>query len=215
MARSAPPSFAVDPPAPPARHWILFAAAAPIVALAVLRAASVPLGKLGTFHYPYSPIAGLRAGPALIGVALSALAAAGVALLGSPRRARRGAGWALALAAWVGLGAWAYRAPPAHYNQHVFNAASPSLDGAFVAEALTIRDLAEYLPAFPQRTRTPVAELRGTRIVSNPPGATLAAVGVRWLLDRAPRLGDAAVARFERARSCGRPFAWAWPTSGR
>ncbi len=181
----------------PPRKSLLFAAAAPVVALALLRAGDVPLGKPGTFVYPYSPVAGLRVGPALLGVALSGIAALAVGLVGSPAARRRRAGWALAIVGWAALAAWAYCAPPGHYNQHVFNATSPSHDGAFVREALLVEDVPAYLRGFPDRTRTPIARMRGTRVVSNPPGATLLAVGTNAALARLPAVGDAASAPFD------------------
>lgn len=76
------------------------------------------------------------------------------------------------------VGAWSYFSPPAHVNQHVFNFISPSHDGAFVREALEIDDLGEYLRHFPQRARTPPAEMKGTRVISNPPATT----AVLWWL---------------------------------
>ncbi|MBK9127443.1 MAG: hypothetical protein IPM13_06545 [Phycisphaerales bacterium] len=183
----------------PPRNWLLFAAAGPIVALALLRAGDVPLGKPGTFVYPYSPVAGLRAGPALVGVILSAAVAASIVLVGSAAPWRRRAGWVLATVGWTVISAWTYFAPPGHYNQHVFNATSPSHDGAFVREALSIEDVPEYLRGFPDRTRTPIARMRGTRVVSNPPGTTLLAVAANSALAHLPVLGNAAAAPFDRS----------------
>src|SRR5690606_21202439 len=76
--------------------------------------------------------------------------------------------------------------PPAYVAQHWFNMASPPQDGAFLEEAEHVNDPGDYLRNFPQRARTPPAELKGTRVVSIPPAATLPAHGVLTLLDRAP-----------------------------
>lgn len=158
------------------------AAALPLAVLAALFAAGVPLGKPGKFTYLYTPGALLIGKLAVVPIALlpAALAALGVRWTASA--ARRAAGYALLVAAVLGMTAWTYFALPAHVNQHVFNFLSPSHDGAFVVESLQIRDLREYLRDFPQRAATPPEVMKGTRVISNPPATTALVYGVRrWI----------------------------------
>jgi hypothetical protein len=124
----------------------------------------------------------------LIGLALGL--AVWLAASGTPQRRR--IGLVLAVVAALALGVWSYLAPPAHFSQHVFNTQSPSQDGAFVREALKVSSVRDYLRSFPQRARTPPAEMRGTRVVSNPPGTTLLMIGLARVLERFPALGELA-----------------------
>jgi hypothetical protein len=48
-----------------------------------------------------------------------------------------------------------------------------------------------YLGDFPARAATPTAQMQGTRVTSNPPGATLIAAVTLGLLDRSPSLRQA------------------------
>jgi hypothetical protein len=88
----------------------------------------------------------------------------------------------------VALGVWSFVAPPGYRIQHVFNATSPSQDGAFVHEALGVSSVRDYLADFPHRAGLAPAALRGTRLVSNPPGATLVALSIERLLQHWPGL---------------------------
>ena len=183
------PHTAVD-----AWDWRLLAVAAlfPLLVLVVLHAFRVPLGKPDKFVYLYSPpgIVSHRVAAVPAAIGLAALPAGGVWLAFSGRRRRRRAGLVLVAAGCVALGVWAYCAPPAFRWQHFFNMQSPSHDGAFFGEAYYARrvGLKGYLHDFPQRARTPPEEMRGTRVISNPPGATLIAVGTSSVLERSPRL---------------------------
>lgn len=178
--------------------WVVIVAAAlPVGALLVLRALDVPLGQPGRFTYLYSELASLRQRSLPAGLILAAAAATGIWLLAGAACRARIAGGALATLAVGGLAAWAYLAPPAHLSQHVFNFQSPSHDGAFVHEARGVRAVSAYLAAFPQRAGSPPAAMRGTRVISNPPGATLLALAAGALLDRVPPLRGVAVASFD------------------
>jgi hypothetical protein len=52
-----------------------------------------------------------------------------------------------------------------------------------------VTDAREYLARFPERARTPPAEMRGTRVISNPPATTMLAYGVRRVIATWPALG--------------------------
>jgi hypothetical protein len=79
------------------------------------------------------------------------------------------------------LGLWAWSAPPAAGRQHMFNFMSPSQDGAFVIEARTAvtSGISSYLRHFNERLKTPEEQMRGTRVLSNPPGTTIIAKWTR------------------------------------
>jgi hypothetical protein len=180
---SGPPRGMVGSDVAAARR-LVWATALPLVALAVLYAAGVPLGKPGKFTYLYTPGALLAGKLAVVPIALvvAALGALGVRRLASAAARCTTTGCMLAGAALAGMAAWTYFALPAHVNQHVFNFLSPSHDGAFVVEALQIRDLREYLRDFPQRAATPPEVMKGTRVISNPPATTALIYGVRrWI----------------------------------
>lgn len=176
---------ATRPPAVPHEHhprrWpaLALAAVLPLLALLILDRLQVPLGCPGRLVYPYSPLSGVRLLRAAWALPPAAALGFGIWLAGR----RRTMGLALAAAGALGLVAWTFWAPPAWRHQHIFNALSPAHDGAFVVEALQIRSLSDYLRQFPARAHTPPAEMRGTRVISNPPGTTVLAV----LLDRLTR----------------------------
>jgi hypothetical protein len=174
-------------------HWRLLLAGTlgPLTALVLLTAFDVPLGLPGKFVYPYSPVVGerLRALPWVLPVA--AAIGLGAAWSQDSRRARRIGGQALFWTGCAAGGVWSFVAPPQFVSQHYFNMVSPSHDGAFLAEARKIARLGEYLRYFPERARTPREEMRGTRVISNPPGATVLAHGVLGLLAGRPELADA------------------------
>lgn len=175
---------------PDRRRWTYLALAAllPLSAALLLFALNVPLGKPGMLTYPYSPIWAarqLRLAWLLPGAALLGL---GAWLSFTPSTPRRRAGLAWLAAGAVATGLWVFTAPPSFVAQHCFNMISPSHDGAFLNESLAIDDVQAYLRAFPQRARTPPEHMKGTRVISNPPGTTLLAVGVRRLLSAWPAL---------------------------
>ncbi|MBU0616686.1 MAG: hypothetical protein KKI02_03115, partial [Planctomycetes bacterium] len=162
----------------------------PLAATILLFKLNVPLGQPGEFVYLYSPVVPLRLIALPWAFVVAALLGAGAWLACSPRAGRSRAGLLL-----VGLGclagaAWTYLAPPDFCHQHLFNMQSPSHDGAFLTEAYYVRQVGvrDYLRDFPARTETPTEQMRGTRVVSNPPGTTLVAVATLSLLDRSPWL---------------------------
>jgi hypothetical protein len=168
-----------------ARVVLLVAALVPLAATVILRQNHVPLGCPGRFVYLYSPVTAYRLAAVPAAVLLAGALAVGTWLTSVWRR-----GLALVALGAIALGVWAYVAPPHYRNQHIFNAESPSQDGAFVHEALRVTSVREYLHDFPRRAQAPAAAMRGTRVVSNPPGATLLAVGVERLVRRFPFLRE-------------------------
>jgi hypothetical protein len=157
----------------------------PLVAHALLQRAAVPLGCPNRFVYLYSPVIPLRLRALPAALLLATLLAGGLWLIA---RERRAVGWLFVAVASGGLGLWSYIAPPSHFNQHFFNMHSPSHDGAFVEEALTIEETRDYLRDFPHRVRTTPEAMRGTRVISNPPGATLIALAAHRFVSQVPAL---------------------------
>lgn len=150
----------------------------------------IPLGKPGTFTYLYSPFAWERFASRgfAVGVLFACATVLAVKLALSAEAPRRAVGLAAVWSCWGAWAAWGFFAPPLFINTHAFNMISPSHDGAFLREAELIASPAAYLRAFPQRARTPAHEMKGTRVISNPPGATLLA----WVTLR--MLGDSQLA---------------------
>lgn len=200
------------------RLWqlMLLAAVLPPVVLVLLTRLHIPLGCPGRFVYLYSPVIGHRLSAALVALLIAPLLGWATWLLAT-ENARGRLGLLLLIASALALGFWSYFAPPEHVSQHVLNAYSPSHDGAFVAEAIQIDSLPAYLRAFPERARTPPAEMRGTRVVSNPPATTVLVVGIDRFLQRNPQfraliLGPIAAdvpAHLRRPTAVGLVFLWA------
>lgn len=192
QSSSPPGATPPNPGAPDAGGWQLLALATllPLAVTLALFRLNVPLGRPGKFVYLYSPIAVQRLTALPAALLLAALLGVGAWLAFSPLRARRAAGFLLLVTGGIGLAGWAYFAPPQFRSQHFFNMQSPSHDGAFLAEAFHVRrvGLRSYLRDFPQRAQRPSEQMRGTRVISNPPATTLLAVGTIGLLERSPRL---------------------------
>lgn len=167
---------------------VVISAAAPVIVLAALRAAEAPLGCPNRFVYLYSPVPRMRVEAVPAGLAIAGVIAIGVLLAAHASARRRSMGVLAVVAAFGALAVWVYRAPPEHRNQHVFNMNSPSQDGAFVSESALIGSLTAYLRGFPARAATPPEQMRGTRVISNPPGATMIAYGVGRVLAASPAL---------------------------
>lgn len=162
-----------------------------ILATLVLWALRVPLGKPGTFTYLYSPLADVRAVRAGWLLVPGALLMLGAALAFDARAVRRRCGAAVFGAGALALSVWTFVAPPSFAAQHYFNMMSPAQDGAFLSESGVVGDTRAYLRAFPDRAALPPAALKGTRVLSNPPGTTLLALGVRRALAAQPWMPDA------------------------
>ena len=170
--------------------WELLALAAlvPLAVGVVLFQLDVPLGKPGTLVYPYSPIVVRRIAALPVAVLLALVLAGATWLAASGSKVRRRAGLLFVGVGCIVIAGWSFFAPPDCLSQHFFNMLSPSHDGAFLTESRHVADLSDYLREFPQRAATPPEEMRGTRVISNPPGTTLLAVGVRRALPNCPPL---------------------------
>ncbi len=174
--------------APGRARWLGLGIAAllPLAALMLLMHFDVPLGRPGKFVYPYSPITAQRLAAAPWLAIPTAMLAIAVGWWGAALRSVRVASWVALAAGAIGVAAWSVVAPPAFAAQHFFNLRSPSQDGAFFNEAKHVEQVGvvAYLRDFPARAQTPEAEMRGTRVISNPPGATLLALAAqrvsRW-----------------------------------
>lgn len=166
------------------RRVALFAAI-PFVALALLRAFEVPIGQPFFLIYRYSPwleVRLWRATPALIvgGVAVYAL------YKQAAREAVVSRGMTLSLlGCFALLSGWTFFAPPQYVAQHTFNLLSPSHDGAFVTEARHVDSIRVYVGrGFYDRLQESPEEMRGRRVLSNPPGMTVVAVFAKRAVER-------------------------------
>ncbi|MGB7156471.1 MAG: hypothetical protein WBD40_00310 [Tepidisphaeraceae bacterium] len=163
-----------------------------LAALVVLHRLDIRLGQ-GSFAYRYSPLYGYRVVRAAPTVLLAGAAVVAVWFLCVYPQRRR-LGLALFTLATASLVAWTWWAPPQQFLQHTFNFHSPSHDGAFVLEARAANGPGDYLRNFEGRLALSTEEMRGTRVLSNPPGMTLIAMGAMrvfppnpkdpWALDR-------------------------------
>lgn len=187
---------------------LVLAAVVPPAVTAFLDYLNIPLGCPGRLVYLYSPVVGERAAMLPFAILLAGALGVGVWLAAASEKRHRQAGLLIVALGAAALAVWSYLAPPEHYEQHVFNAHSPSHDGAFVTEALHVDSLRDYLQSFPQHARTPPEEMRGTRVISNPPGATVLAVGARGLLQAIPVLDELAGPPAGETLPAGPAFEW-------
>ncbi|MCH7870369.1 MAG: hypothetical protein IID33_01585 [Planctomycetes bacterium] len=189
---------------------LALAALAPLAAMRLLHAMDVPLGRpdaraattspatdapggpqaTRTLVYPYSAIPMFRLRSVLLGLPIAGGAAAAVLLAASAAPKRRRWGLGLGLAMIAGSAYWCHVAPPHYRSQHVFTLQSPAHDGAFVWESRLVDSIPEYLSGFARRARTSEEEMWGTRVISNPPLATVLATLVRRSLRTWPGLRD-------------------------
>lgn len=159
---------------------------APLVATWLLFLLQAPLGR-PNFVYPYSSYSWWRfyqALPMLI-LGMAALMWIRVRL----KRARGFSRWdgAAISILWAAFVAASFAAPPAFVRQHLLNFHSPSHDGAFVLEADEQQSWRTYVAeGFNRRCRLDPEDMRGTRVLSNPPGMTIVAMGLSALLLRHP-----------------------------
>jgi hypothetical protein len=176
----------------PARLLLLVAGLVPIVSIIALAAIPIPLGKPGTLVYPYSRFDAVRLmniALALIPIGLLVLA---VRVAAGERRGRELLSIALLVLGIAGMGIWALTSAPHWQRQNFFNMASPSHDGAFLLEADHVRQVGvgEYVRTFAARAATPPADMKGTRVISNPPAVTLIATACDALIDSTDGLRD-------------------------
>jgi hypothetical protein len=144
-----------------------------LAVILILLTFGVRLGQ-GYFAYRFSPLRDLRTPRALMALPIVVLAGGAVYLLSQSASRLRRMGMAFFVLTWLAAAAWAWWAPPSPLLQHMFNFTSPSSDGAFFVEASSIRSIPRYLAEFPQHVRQQTPEsMRGTRVLSNPPGMTL------------------------------------------
>jgi len=167
----------------------MIASLLPLLALVVLYAADVPIGTPGYLVYRYSPLTALRLPRALAGLLIGGL---GILALWRGMRADGsivGSAFVAAGASWCALVVWTFVAPPMCVAQHVFNLESPSHEGAFVREARGVSSINDYVSIqFHERLQKDPERMRGTRVLSNPQGMTVAAVLVKRFVDASPRL---------------------------
>ena len=175
---------------------VLLGALVPLVALIVLFAADIPIGQPHLI-YRYSPWWVVRAVSTLPAL-LIGIAAAWALYRGlGARGPRRYAFASAAVAGYVLLTAWTFFAPPNYVNQHVFNMESPSHEGAFAAEARGIQSVRSYVSeTFYQRLKLEPEDMKGRRVLSNPPGVTVFSVLCDRALDAAPAVRNAIVHGF-------------------
>ena len=177
----------------PGSGWLTLglAAALPLAVHVALWCFGIPLGCPGRFVYLYSPVVSWRLSAVPQVLVLAAGLGLGVWWTAAADTHWRRLGAVAVVAGSLGLGIWAFCAPPDYRHQYAFNAFSPSQDGAFLVEALQIEDASAYLRDFDERAATPPAAMRGTRVISNPPGTTLLAVAARELWGRFPAIRTA------------------------
>ncbi len=165
----------------------------PFAILFAFLALKIRLGQ-GYFAYRYSPVRELRTPRAFVGIVIGLIACGAVWILA--RSDRRRIGVALLFSTFCLWGAWTFWAPPQPMTQQMFSLTSPSADGAFVAQAEANISLPAYLRAFDRNLKLSIAQMNGTRVLSNPPGMTIFARLVseiplgrarfeRWLIEDA------------------------------
>ena len=176
-------------PSEPRGHArVIAAAVVPLVVLFALFLADVRLGQPDLF-YRFSPIASGR-----LYRALPALLIAGVGTMGAFLGWSRGggmgrAGRSVAVSCYIMLIGWTFVAPPFGISGHVFNLESPSHEGAFVWESKHVHGVREYLAAdYYDRLGKEPHEMRGRRVLSNPPGVTIAYYAIHQAVQSNPRL---------------------------
>lgn len=164
---------------------VVLAGTLPFLVLVFLFTSDIPLGQPHLL-YRYSPLWGLRVVRALGGIVVGI---GGVAMLHRGLRVDgRRAPWLVgAVVSYIVLVAFPFFALPRFTEQHLFNMLSPSHDGAFLWEARHIESLRDYLARdfYAVLQRTP-EDMRGRRVLSNPPGTTALAVLTMRLMASLP-----------------------------
>jgi hypothetical protein len=147
-----------------------------LLTLFVLFLSDVPLGQ-GYFLLRYSPVAEWRLERTMPLVLVVESLACGAVWTLAHRHLRSYVvtGLILLVMASVGAAAWIWWGPPRPLNQMTFNGTSMSTDGAFVVEAEKGFPLGPYLRDFQQTLKKTPQQMGGTRVLSNPPLATVLA----------------------------------------
>ncbi len=184
----------------------------PFTILFALLALNIRIGQ-GYFAYRYSPVRDLRTRAQARRNCHRIDRVRAIWYLARPDK--RASGSRCSVSTFVLWGAWSFWAPPQPMTQQMFNLTSPSTDGAFVAQSEFLPSLPGYLRDFDRLLQRPIAEMNGTRVLSNPPGMTIVARLVsecplgrepleRWLIDEMGVQPDGVKARW--AIRCG----WRW-----
>jgi hypothetical protein len=168
----------------------------PLAVLLGLYAGNVPLGQ-PHFILRYSPLLYSRMGRAAVGLLIGLLGIGAFYSALSAHGRRRVPLATLAVLMFAALVSWTFFAPPGAVNQHSFNLLSPSHEGAFVLEAGGVESIREYVSHtfFERLSKTP-EEMRGRRVLSNPPGVTVTSALFNRLVENNPRLGAFLVRAF-------------------
>ncbi len=168
---------------------VLAAATAPLAILIILYLFDVPIGQPDFLIYRYSPFVLLR-----IVRGLFALGLGTVGLLVIRHRFRRSetlgfAAGAVAACCWLGVVVWSFFGPPISVEEHTFNMLSPSHDGAFMLESREVTDVSAYVSTmFLERLKLEPEQMRGRRVLSNPPGMTVLCALTRDVVATTPKL---------------------------
>ncbi len=173
-------------------------AAIPFLVLVALYVSNVPIGQPFFLIYRYSPFLGVRIPTALMGLLIASMGLYALfhALRSSDRP--RGLTSAVILLSYASVAAWTLFAAPHYAAQHVFNMLSPSHDGAFVLESRPSLSVREYVSrSFFERLKLAPEEMGGRRVLSNPPGVTVAAVMARRVVRSVPPVERAIAWGFE------------------
>lgn len=168
----------------------------PLLALLILFAIQIPLGQ-PHFVLRYTAMLPNRMGRAAIGLAIGmiGLGVLNQSLSGSDRLRRTAQYSAIFMFGILIL--WTFYAPPSYAAQHSFNLLSPSHDGAFVVEARSVESIREYVSGtFYERLNQTPNDMRGRRLLSNPPGLTVISVMLNRLVEGSPGLRSMLVSGF-------------------
>ena len=180
----------------PAETKALTVGLLPLLALLILYAAQIPLGQ-PHFVLRYTAMLPDRMGRAAIGLAIGmiGLGALNYSLSGSARLRRTAQCSAIIMFGVLIL--WTFYAPPGYAAQHSFNMLSPSHDGAFAVEARSVESVREYVSStFYDRMNQTPDDMRGRRLLSNPPGLTVISIMLNRLVEGSPGLRAMLVSGF-------------------
>ncbi len=153
----------------------------PLAALIALFTTDIPIGQPHLI-YRYSPWWALRICTALVALLIGLPTAWALFAALTPTCRRRALLTTCAIIGYRALVVLTFFAPPNYVEQHVFNLESPSHDGAFVLEGRDVSSINRYVSeTFYTRLALEPEDMRGRRVLSNPPGTTILAVLCRRL----------------------------------